>query len=268
MSDLMQTIKNDLFITLPENGDVRVNNWPLMKSVVPTVVIIIAYVLFIIFGQRWMKNKRPFELREFMFIYNVVQVIFCTYITYQATYVWIKERYSFLCQPIDFSESPTAMIACKACWWFYIMKLIDLIDTILFVLRKKDGQITFLHVYHHITMTFCGWSGSKYVGGGQSLFVIIINSFIHVLMYGYYGLSACGPKIQKFLWWKHYITQAQMLQFVAIIIHSIINLQQQCNFPKIFDVAFLIYGITILMLFSNFYLQNYILKKKRRGKEL
>jgi hypothetical protein len=30
-------------------------------------------------------------------------------------------------------------------------------------------------------------------------------------MYGYYGLSACGPQIQKYLWWKRYITQAQMV---------------------------------------------------------
>ncbi|CAF1135254.1 unnamed protein product [Rotaria magnacalcarata] len=223
----------DLFATIPQNGDIRVKDWPLMQSVIPTVLIIVAYIFFIIFGRKWMKNKNAFELRDFMLVYNIVQVILCTYITYEATYVWIKERYSFTCQPIDFSKSETAMKACKACWWFYIMKLVDLTDTILFVLRKKDEQITFLHVYHHITMTFCGWSGSKYVGGGQSLFVIIINSFIHVIMYGYYGLSACGPKIQKYLWWKRYITQAQMLQFVAVIIHSIVNLRQQCIYSVI-----------------------------------
>jgi hypothetical protein len=44
-----------------------------------------------------------------------------------------------------------------------------------------------------------------------ALFVIIINSFIHIIMYGYYGLSACGPQIQKYLWWKRYLTQAQMV---------------------------------------------------------
>lgn len=31
-------------------------------------------------------------------------------------------------------------------------------------------------------------------------------------MYSYYGLSACGPGIQKYLWWKRYITQAQMVR--------------------------------------------------------
>ena len=42
-------------------------------------------------------------------------------------------------------------------------------------------------------------------------FIAILNSFIHVIMYAYYGLSACGPRIQKYLWWKRYITQAQIV---------------------------------------------------------
>jgi len=49
-----------------------------------------------------------------------------------------------------------------------------------------------------------------------ALFVIIINSFIHVIMYGYYGLSACGPQIQKYLWWKRYLTQAQMVCHIIL----------------------------------------------------
>jgi len=55
-----------------------------MQSVFPTVSIVIIYILFVIFGQQWMKNKKAFELREFMFVYNFFQVIFCTYITYQV----------------------------------------------------------------------------------------------------------------------------------------------------------------------------------------
>jgi hypothetical protein len=47
-----------------------------------------------------------------------------------------------------------------------------------------------------------------------ALFIIILNSFIHVIMYTYYGLSACGSRIQKYLWWKRYLTQAQLVRFV------------------------------------------------------
>ncbi|CAF1564925.1 unnamed protein product [Rotaria magnacalcarata] len=252
----------DFFYTLPENGDIRVKNWTLMNDVFPTVMIAIVYIFAIIFGRLWMKNQKPFELRNFMFIYNILQVIFCSYVTYESAYVWYEERYSFLCQPVDYSYRKTAIRACAACWWYYILKIADLTDTIIFVLRKKDNQITFLHVYHHLTMLFFSWYGGKYVAGGQSIFISILNSFIHIIMYAYYGLSACGSHIQKYLWWKRYLTQAQIIQFIAVILHSSINLLTPCNFPKIFDVAFLVYGMSILLLFSNFYLQNYIKKGK------
>lgn len=39
-----------------------------------------------------------------------------------------------------------------------------------------------------------------------------MNAAIHVLMYLYYGLAAFGPKIQKYLWWKKYLTIIQMVK--------------------------------------------------------
>lgn len=44
-----------------------------------------------------------------------------------------------------------------------------------------------------------------------AFFGATINAGIHVLMYGYYGLAAFGPKIQKYLWWKKYLTIIQMV---------------------------------------------------------
>jgi hypothetical protein len=41
-----------------------------------------------------------------------------------------------------------------------------------------------------------------------------------------------------------------------------INLQRPCNFPKIFPIVFLTYGITMLILLANSYLQIYILETK------
>lgn len=38
---------------------------------------------------------------------------------------------------------------------------------VFFILRKKNRQLTFLHVYHHATMIFNWWAGVKYVAGGQ-----------------------------------------------------------------------------------------------------
>lgn len=48
-----------------------------------------------------------------------------------------------------------------------------------------------------------------------AFFGATMNSFIHVLMYSYYGLASLGPEVQKYLWWKRYLTK---LQLVSVII--------------------------------------------------
>lgn len=38
----------------------------------------------------------------------------------------------------------------------------------------------------------------------------VLNSLIHVIMYSYYALSAV-PALRKYLWWKRYLTQMQLV---------------------------------------------------------
>ncbi len=45
----------------------------------------------------------------------------------------------------------------------------------------------------------------------KAFFLAMLNSFVHVIMYSYYGLSAMGPAVQKYLWWKKYLTQLQLV---------------------------------------------------------
>lgn len=46
--------------------------------------------------------------------------------------------------------------------------------------------------------------------GGHGTLLGLINSFIHVIMYVYYMLSAI-PSMQKYLWWKRYLTIMQIV---------------------------------------------------------
>lgn len=77
------------------------------------------------------------------------------------------------------------------------------------------------------------WFGVRFVAGGFSTFHALLNSFIHVLMYIYYGLSALGPEYSKYLFWKKYMTKMQMIQFAACIIHSSQLLFIKCDYPKV-----------------------------------
>lgn len=97
-----------------------------------------------------------------------------------------------------------------AVWLYYITKFFELLDTVFFMLRKKDKQLSFLHVYHHSTMFVFSWIGTKYVPGGSAFLPIIINSSVHICMYLYYTLAAL--KCTKVFKYKKYITIIQLVK--------------------------------------------------------
>ena len=43
----------------------------------------------------------------------------------------------------------------------------------------------------------------------------MVNSFVHVVMYTYYGLSIF-PSLRKYLWWKRYLTQLQLVRVLNL----------------------------------------------------
>ena len=85
-------------------------------------------------------------------------------------------------------------------------KFTEFLDTFFFVLRKKNHSISVLHVVHHSIMPAATYFGVKFVAGGHGSFFGLLNTFVHIFMYSYYLLAALGPKYQKFLWWKKYLT--------------------------------------------------------------
>ena len=54
------------------------------------------------------------------------------------------------------------------------------------------------------------------------------------------------------------------VQFGIVLLHTSINYFSKCTYPKGFDIAFMSYGIFIMILFLNFYRQSY-LKSKREA---
>ncbi|MBW02315.1 Elongation of very long chain fatty acids protein 4, partial [Eschrichtius robustus] len=97
-----------------------------------------------------------------------------------------------------------------------------------------------------------------------SFFGAQLNSFIHVIMYSYYGLTAFGPWIQKYLWWKQYLTMLQLVQFHVTIGHTALSLYTDCPFPKWMHWALIAYAVSFICLFLNFYVRTYQEPKKAK----
>lgn len=51
-------------------------------------------------------------------------------------------------------------------YFYFLVKVIDLMDTIFFVLRKKFNQVSFLHMYHHSAMAIATYAYLKFYSGG------------------------------------------------------------------------------------------------------
>ncbi len=80
-------------------------------------------------------------------------------------------------------------------------------------------------------------------------------------MYSYYALAAFGPEIQKYLWWKRYITQIQLLQFAIIGLYGFVLNIYQINYPIIYRVMPISQGPIFFIMFANFYMKSYRKKK-------
>lgn len=223
------------------------------------MTILASYLYFCLYaGPKYMKNRKPFELKNTLLVYNAIQVVLSVILWVEGLYGGWWNHYSFRCQPVDYSTDPISMRMARAVWLYYICKITELLDTVFFVLRKRQRQVSFLHLYHHTLMPVCAFIGVKYFAGGHGTLLGCINSFIHILMYAYYLLSALGPKVQKYLWWKKYLTLLQIVQFLIIFVHTIqVQFQPSCNFPKSIAALLSLNAGLFTYMFSSFYIKSY-----------
>ncbi|XP_038068704.1 elongation of very long chain fatty acids protein 4-like [Patiria miniata] len=243
-------------------SDPRVETWLFMDSPRWTIAIALLYLLIVWLGPKVMANRDPLTLKWPMIMYNFLCMAISFHIVKENVICGYQLGYSLTCQQVVFSYNEYELRIAKSLWWFYISKLIEMLDTVFFICRKKNSQLTFLHVYHHASMFAWWWIGIKWVAGGQSWFGATLNSFIHLVMYSYYLLAAMGPRMQKYLWWKRYLTQLQFAQFIIGLIHAFQSLYFECEFPLWMQYAVIVYGITIFALFINFYIHAYIRKER------
>jgi len=250
-----------------KEADPRLDDYLLMSSPGLQTLIVAAYLLFVTFlGPRLMENRKAFKLKECMMVYNFSVVALSIYMIYEFLMSGWANGYTYRCDLVDYSNSPVALRMVRVCWLYYISKYVEMLDTVFFILRKKNSQVTFLHVYHHSIMAFTWWFGVKFAAGGLGTFHAMINCVVHVIMYTYYFMAALGPAYQKYLWWKKYMTTIQLVQFVIVTAHIsqfMLMKEEDCPYKHpVFLYIIWLYGVVFLILFLNFYFHAYIKGKR------
>ncbi|KDQ71544.1 elongation of very long chain fatty acids protein 7-like [Zootermopsis nevadensis] len=151
-----------------DRADHRSDDWFLMGSPWPVLCIAASYVYFVTnLGPRFMKNRSAFHVDPIVRVYNLLQIFLCLCLFIVGLNVVCGRTFRFICQPVDYSNTPHAIRMARLAWLYFLLKVLDLCDTVFFILRKKSGQVSFLHMYHHLMMLLTVWTVNKFCPGNK-----------------------------------------------------------------------------------------------------
>merc|ERR1712228_493903 len=142
----------------------------------------------------------------------------------------------------------------------YLLKYYELIDTLFLGLKHKP--LKFLHCYHHPATLVLTW-GQLVDSTGIQWLVILLNLYVHTVMYFYYAMATLRVKMP----WKKIVTIMQILQFVLDLAACYTgwmayNLYGRCTGHNRGAIVGCFILTSYLYLFVDFYDSTYNKKKK------
>jgi len=223
------------------------------------IVATVGYLCFCYFGKKFMMSRSSgvdeVVMKQAMRVYNLYQTLFNILCIVLCLRAHRDQKMLFWGNVTDFGVGGFGMS--QFIWLHYNNKYVELLDTFFMVCRRKFEQLSFLHIYHHTLLIWSWFVVMKIEPGGDAYFGSIMNTGVHVIMYSYYFLASCG--VQCF--WKRYITQVQMLQFVIVASQSVFTIWKK-NVHPVLPWLQLWVMLNMLVLFANFYRKSYSKKKK------
>ncbi|XP_055932221.1 elongation of very long chain fatty acids protein 1-like [Argiope bruennichi] len=264
VQDLADTYHRNLI----EKTDPVVMQWPLVGRDRLNLFIIFCYVMFVnIIGPRLMKNRKPFDLRWLMVPYNIALVIVNFYVFIEFLKIRLVLSHTDSCATLDLKNDSNIFRLAEITWWFYLTKYIELADTVFFVLRKKDRQLSRLHLVHHSTVPLIIFGLLRSEPGGANTFFPLANAFVHCVMYTYYAVSALGDDVTVHLKFKKYVTMTQMIQFILVLCYVASRPFYGCNLSTISIYGNMCLAGFFFILFCNFYWNEYLVNKEEARKQ-
>ncbi|XP_055837861.1 elongation of very long chain fatty acids protein 1-like [Episyrphus balteatus] len=248
-----------------EESEVKVNDRFGLGSPIPMMVIISLYLLIVLkLGPSLMKSREPYRLKTFIVFYNMFQVCSCAYISYKCVTSSIPIMEFWRCAPVLPNTHWERLFNHLGIVTFWL-KATELTETLVFVLRKKQRQVSFLHVFHHAIMLFLTYIVVKFYKANQAFFPLFLNCNVHIIMYLYYLLAAALPKkvAARLTPFKKFITTIQLIQFVFILIQILITYITGCSVPNQVLIMYMLIVSAFFYMFYDFYKKNYNAKRRR-----
>ncbi|XP_055527088.1 elongation of very long chain fatty acids protein 1-like [Wyeomyia smithii] len=240
-------------------ADHRTMDLPLLHNPVWIASCLSLYLLLVLrLVPKWMEDRKPFQLRELSIIYDAFQI--CGSAT--SIYLFFKHgwRWDFFweCKGPDFSNDEHSIGFARAAYFTYLLKMTELIETVMYAMRKKNNQISFFHVYHHCYAVITSHGFAKYGGGSMLSYTIIVNSIVHVFMYSYYLSSIFAKQLPfSLVPFKKVITILQITQLTSVLVNLCYAMSASCSVPLLHCVFHGPNMALQIKLFADFYASRY-----------
>jgi hypothetical protein len=73
-------------------SDLRTKSWFLTNNPTPILTILATYLYFCLYaGPRYMKNRKPFQLKNTLIVYNIVQVVLSIILVIEVSFLLLGE---------------------------------------------------------------------------------------------------------------------------------------------------------------------------------
>ncbi|XP_052749579.1 elongation of very long chain fatty acids protein AAEL008004-like [Galleria mellonella] len=205
---------------IPKGQLTFVDWWPLINPSEMAFILITYPICVLKIGPIITEGRSAFQTKGILIFYNSFKVINSSTLGYKFL-LYILENGLF---PSKCEHNNLKLYIIASLYWKYMVtKVLDLFDTVFFIIRKKYDHVTFLHMYHHVFMVVIAWLCLKYDPSDHWAFMASINCIIHGIISTHYGITSLGPGYEKYIWWKKYLTLVQSIQFVLVIAHLIVQ---------------------------------------------
>lgn len=206
------------------NRDARGSDFPLVRGgpwalfALATFVAVCATTI----GPKFMKNRKPYDLRPYMLIYNGILFgvngtgfVLCLILADYGYNGWYCDGSNPSWK--DFRTLAVIYLG----YVYYTVKLSQFIRFVFAILRKRPVVETLLSLIHITMLAFQVHSGLYFYPGGIFCFLPLTDCFKDAFVYGYSMLTAAGPGIRTTLQTKKYIIMLQLVHFVVLLVHGL-----------------------------------------------
>jgi len=242
---------------------------PFTSLYIPFTVVV-GYCIGIPLLQHYMKGREAPPLKYILIVHNVglsvVSLFMAIFLITTLLNIKYTNDFNFYPEIFCSLNHQTQTGTLQFIYYInYLLKYYELLDTIFLALKGK--KIGFLHAYHHPATLVLTW-GQLVDSTGVQWVVILLNLFVHTVMYFYYAMAALKIKMP----WKKIVTISQILQFVIDLIAcytawAIHNFYGKCFGTNRAGIVGCFILTSYLYLFVDFYESTYN-KNKNKNKAI